>query len=86
MAAFLYGLCTLTALACCWLLLRAYVKSGYKLLLWGGLCFAGLTLNNGLLVVDRLILGPTTNLFLMRLLAALLSILVLLYGILWDAD
>jgi len=86
MAAFLYGLCTLTALACCWLLLRAYVKSRYKLLLWGGFCFAGLTLNNGLLVVDRLILGTDVSLFVPRLFAALLSILVLLYGIIWDAE
>ncbi|MGH7823709.1 MAG: DUF5985 family protein [Candidatus Binatia bacterium] len=36
MAGLFYGLCTLTALFCAWLLLRAYSRSGYKLLLWGG--------------------------------------------------
>jgi hypothetical protein len=85
MAPILYALCTLTAALCSWLLLRAYFRRGYRLLLWGGLCFLGLTLNNGLLVADRLIL-PEVNLFTARLVLALLSMSVLLYGIIWDAD
>ena len=85
-AAILYGLCTLTALLCSWLLLRAYARSRYKLLLWGGLYFAGLTVNNGLLVLDKVILGPEISLFTLRLTVAFLSILVLLYGIIWDAE
>ncbi|HSE87199.1 MAG TPA: DUF5985 family protein [Candidatus Binatia bacterium] len=40
---------------CTWLLWRAYYRSRYRLLLWGGLCFFGLTLNNALLVVDKLL-------------------------------
>ncbi|GEM_PF-4466205 len=41
MAALFYPLCTLTAALCAWLLLRSYYRSRYRLLLWGGLCFAG---------------------------------------------
>lgn len=85
MAPLFYALCTLTASFCAWLLLRAYYRSRYKLLLWGGLCFIGLTLNNGLLVVDKLLL-PDINLFTLRLTVALIALLVLLYGIIWDAD
>jgi len=87
MASVFYGLCTLTALFCTVLLLRAYVRSRYKLLLWGGLCFLGLTLNNALLVVDKLIFPePEINLFTWRLVAGLAGMLVLLYGIIFDAE
>jgi hypothetical protein len=85
MAGLFYALCTLTALFCAWLLLRAYFRSRYKLLLWGGLCFLGLTLNNALLVADKL-LFPDANLFTWRLVVALVAMMVLLYGIIWDAE
>jgi len=85
MAGFIYGLCTVTAGLCAWLLLRSYRRSRYKLLLWGGLCFCGLTLNNAMLVADKLIF-PEINLFLWRLLLALGSMIILLYGLIWEAD
>lgn len=85
MAEVLYALCTLTASVCAGLLLRAYYRSRYKLLLWGSLCFAGLTLNNALLVADRQ-LFPDVNLFTWRLVLALAAMLVLLYGIIWDKE
>ncbi|HYJ17187.1 MAG TPA: DUF5985 family protein [Candidatus Limnocylindria bacterium] len=85
MAEAFYALCTVTALFCSLLLLRGYFRTRYKLLLWGGLCFLGLTLNNALLVADKL-LFPEVNLFTWRLLSALLAMLVLLYGLIWDAD
>ena len=86
MAPLFYGLCTLTAVFCAMLLFRAYSRSRYRLLLWGGLCFLGLTLNNALLVVDKIIMGPETTLFTWRLVAALAAMLVLLYGIIFDAE
>jgi hypothetical protein len=86
MAGFFYALCALTAALCAALQLRAYHRGGYRLLLWGGLCFAGLALNNGLLVVDKLILGTDIDLFTYRLVVALASLVVLLYGLIWDAD
>mgnify|MGYP003576106585 CR=1 FL=1 len=87
MAPLFYSLCTLTALLCAVLLIRAYSRSRYKLLLWGGLCFLGLTLNNALLVVDKLIFPePEVNLFIWRLVAGLAALLLLLYGIIFDAE
>ena len=85
MAPIFYGLCTITALTCAWALLRAYRRNGYKLLKWGGICFFGLTINNGLLVIDRLLV-PEIDLFTFRLAVALLSTMVLLYGVIWDAE
>ena len=57
MAAIVYSLCALTAALCAFLLLQAHVRSGYRLLLWSGLCFACLTLNNLLLVLDKLVIS-----------------------------
>jgi hypothetical protein len=85
MASLFYALCTLTAAVCAWLLLRSYFRTHYRLLLWGGICFCGLTLNNALLVVDKILL-PDVNLFTPRLVLALLSMVVMLYGVIWDAE
>jgi len=86
MGGVLYSLCTVTAFFCAYLLLRAYYRSRYKLLLWGGLCFLGLTLNNALLVIDKLFVGDTMTLFTWRLVVAVSAMIVLLYGIIWDAE
>jgi hypothetical protein len=85
MAGFFYALCAVTAGLCALLQLRAYRRSRYRLLLWGGLCFVGLCLNNALLVADKLML-PDVDLFTERLLVALAAHLVLMYGLIWDAD
>ena len=85
MAATIYGLCTLTALICTILLSQAYRRSAYRLLLWSCLCFAGLTLNNLLLVLDKLVF-PQVDLSPWRTLVALVAMSVLSYGLIWDAE
>lgn len=85
MAGVIYALCALTALLCAWQLLRAYRRSRNQLLLWGGLCFAGLTMNNLLLVVDRFLV-PYVDLTTWRLVLALCSLLVMLYGLIWETE
>ena len=81
----IYSLCALTAFACAWLLLRTYARSRYKLLLWGGLCFVGLTLNNLLLIVDKFLV-PYIDLSTWRLVVALAAVLIFLYGLIWDSE
>jgi hypothetical protein len=85
MAAIIYTLCALTALLCTVLLLLAYRRGGYRLLLWSGLCFAGLTVNNLLLVFDKLVL-PHVDLSAWRTSVALAAMAVLLYGLIWDTE
>ena len=85
MADVIYSLCALTALVCSYLLLQAYGRGRYRLLLWSGLCFAGLTLNNVLLVLDKLVFLDV-DLSLWRTLVALLSMMILLYGLIWDSE
>jgi hypothetical protein len=80
-----YALCALTSLACAVMLLRGFRRTGVRLLLWSGLCFACFALNNVLLIVDERIL-PLQDLSLVRSLPSLLGIALLLYGLVWEAD
>jgi hypothetical protein len=83
MAGLVYILCSLTSLVSMGLLLRAYAKRRVRLLLWSGLCFAGLAANNTLLFVDLFIV-PEVDLSMWRQVSALAGILLLLYGLIWD--
>ena len=86
MAPLIYSLCALVAALCTFLLLRGWLASSYRLLLWTGLCFGGLTITNVLLFVDKIILPPEIDLSLPRLIVTLASMGVLLYGLVWDAQ
>ena len=86
MASIIYTLCALTCLACAVLLLRGFRETRGQLLLWSGLCFVGLTLSNVLLVVDRVLTGPETDLSLARLSTAFLALMLLLFGLIWEHD
>lgn len=85
MAAVIYTLCALTALICTYLLLQAYRRRRYRLLIWSGLCFAGLTANNLLLVVDKIAL-PLVDLSAWRTALALMAMSILLFGLVWDTE
>lgn len=84
MAEVVYLLCAATSTGCAVLLLRGYRSSRTKVLFWSGLCFAGLAINNALLFVD-LVLVPEVDLSLLRNGLALVSMLVLLYGLIWES-
>ena len=81
----IYVLCALTSLACAVLLLRGYARSRQRLLLWSGLCFVGLALNNVLLIVDVRVV-PAMDLSVIRMLPALAGVALLIYGFVWDAE
>jgi hypothetical protein len=85
MAPIIYLLCAVAAFLCTFLLLRGYRRSRYRLLLWSGLCFAGLTLNNLILVVDKVLLADA-DLSVWRTSVALVAMAVLLYGLIWEAE
>ena len=82
--ALVYSLCALTSLACAVLLLRAYERRRTKLLMWSGVAFVGLALNNVLLFVD-LVVMPGNDLILVRTLCALAAVGLLLYGLVWES-
>lgn len=83
MATLVYALCAVTSLACAVLLLRGYGRSRARLLLWSGLCFLGLFVNNAMLVVDTRI---EFDLSVIRSLPAVIGLALLLYGLVWESD
>ncbi|NBO18988.1 MAG: hypothetical protein EBV03_07150 [Proteobacteria bacterium] len=84
MAGIIYTLCALTALLCTLLLFRAYCKTHNRLLLWGSLCFVGLTVNNIMVVLDKMVVE--TDLSTWRLVPALAGLLVFLYGLILETE
>lgn len=83
MATIVYVLCALTSISCAVLLLRGYAANKVRLLLWGGLCFVGLAINNVLLFVD-LGLVPEIDLSVWRSIPTLAGLVLLIYGLVWD--
>jgi fluoride ion exporter CrcB/FEX len=78
LGAFVAGLCAA-------LLLRAYGSVRKRLLLWAGLCFAGLAASNALVVADLFIV-PEIDLYRGRLAIAAAAMLLLVYGLIFESD
>lgn len=76
---------TLTVGLCAVLLLRAYLRGRARLLLWSGLCFLGLTISNALLLVD-LTLALHLDLYNWRLAVASVSVMLLVYGLVFESE
>lgn len=85
MAEAIYVLCTLTSLACAWLLIQRYRISRHRLVFWSALCFVGMTVNNLLLVFDKLVF-PEMDLLPLRHLTALVPVMLLLYGLIYEKE
>jgi hypothetical protein len=83
MAASAYVLSILTCLFCSWLLLRAYRGGRERLLLWSGICFLGLAMDNALLFAD-VVLFPDVSMMAWRGLPALAGMGAMLYGLIWE--
>jgi hypothetical protein len=84
MAEAVYLLCAGTSVLCALLLLRAYRANRTRLLFWSGLCFAGLALNNILLFVDLVMVPTGVDLAILRNSTALVSLVILLYGLILE--
>lgn len=83
MAPVIYILCALTALTCAWLLIRNYLQTRSRLLLWSGLCFSGLALHNFLRAFGKFVL-PDYDFITWRMVIALIALSLLLYGLIWE--
>ena len=84
MASVVYLLAAFTSLCCAALLFRGYAHGRRRLLLWSGLCFAGLAVSNTLVFVDVVVLVHE-NLFPLRLSVTTASLAVLLFGLIWES-
>jgi len=85
MAILIYSLCTLTSLACAWLLLCSYRRTRHRLLFWSGASFVAMTVNNVFLVLDKVVF-PDVYLLPVRQASALVAMLLLLYGLIYEKE
>jgi Family of unknown function (DUF5985) len=85
MAGIVYIVGSLVMLACGILLMRGYMRGRQRLLLWSSLCFFGLAISNALIFLD-LVVFPEVDLYRTRLVAAAVSTLLLLYGLIWEGE
>ena len=85
MAVTIYSLCALTSLACAGLLLLSYRRTRHRLLFWSGASFVAMTVNNLFLVLDKIVF-PDVYLLPVRQGAALIAMLLLLYGLIYEKE
>lgn len=86
MGELIYTLCTLTSLACAMLLFGSYRRTRHRLLFWSGACFAVMTLNNLLLLLDKVVFPTQVDLLPWRLASALVACLLLLVGLIYEKE
>lgn len=84
MVEFTYVLNILVCLVCTVLLLRGWLRSRSRLLMWSAACFAMLTANNALIFLDVLIV-PDVDLSVLRAASALVGFATLLFGMIWES-
>ena len=85
MAEAVYILCAVTSILCAVLLLRGYRATRTRLLFWASLCFVFLAINNVILYVDLVLLPPAYDLFWYRNTAAIIGMLLLVFGLTWES-
>ena len=88
MAEAVYILCAITSILCAVLLLRGYRATRMRLLFWASLCFVFLAINNVILYVDLVVIPASSpvNLFWYRNTAAVIGMLLLVFGLTWESQ
>jgi hypothetical protein len=84
MAEIVYLLCAVMSIVCAGLLIRSWLRTRSRLLLWSTLCFVGLAVNNLLLVVDLLVVHDL-DLSGLRQAAGVTAIALLVFGQVWES-
>jgi hypothetical protein len=79
-----YLLCTATAFVCGLLLLRGYQRSATRLLLWCGIFFLAMALENAILFTDKILTPAHVDLSDIRRCVPLIGVVLLLYGLIWE--
>jgi Family of unknown function (DUF5985) len=81
-----YILCAITSVLCAILLLRGWRVTRGRLLFWASLCFVFLAINNVILYIDLVLIPASSpvNLFWYRNTAAMIGILLLIFGLVWE--
>jgi hypothetical protein len=84
-ASAVYLLCALTSFLCATLLIRSFRKAHLRLIFWSSVFFICTALSNILLFID-LAVFPNIDLSFLRTFLALVGVILLLYGLVWEGD
>lgn len=79
----IYLLCAAASLVVALMLLRQYLKSRTRLLLWSLVCFTGLAANNVLVYID-LVVYTGVDLSVYRSAAGAIAMAAMVYGLVWE--
>lgn len=85
MSTIVYILCAVTSAGCAALLLRAYLSTRVRLLMWSAVCFAGLAVNNVFLTLDKTVMAER-DLAAWRSGTAMVSMTILLLALIWESE
>ena len=85
MTALVYVLCLAASTLCAWLLIRSYLRTRVRLLLWSAVSFVCLATNNFFVVAD-ILFWPDANLLWLRYAAAFGAVCATIYGFIWEGD
>jgi hypothetical protein len=83
--ALVYLLCFLTCALCAGLLVRSWLKTRTRLLMWMALSFVLFAVNNFFLFAD-VVLFPTADLWWARFVPAFAGVTVMIIGFIWEAE
>jgi hypothetical protein len=83
--ALVYLFCLITCAVCAALLVRSWLKTRTRLLLWTAASFVLLAINNCFLFADTT-LFPDADLGSLRVISATLAVAVLVFGLIWEAE
>ena len=83
--ALVYILCFITCAVCAGLLVRSWMKTRTRLLLWVAVSFVFLAINNFFLFADTTLL-PEIDLSPFRVGSALVAVSILIFGLIWEAE
>jgi hypothetical protein len=79
-----FVLCALVSTICAVMLFVGYRRSRTRLLFWSSLCFAGLAINNVLLMIDFVMVAGI-DFTLYRSVIALAAVMLLVYGLITES-
>lgn len=83
-AQLVYLLCAATSVLCAGLLLRSYLRTRTRLLMWSSVSFVGLAVNNIMLFIDLAVI-PDVDLSFWRAATALVAAVILVVGLILES-
>lgn len=84
--ALVYMFCFITCAICAGLLVRSWLKTRTRLLMWVAISFVLLAVNNFFLFADLVLTTSDIDLSPFRVTSAVIAVSILIFGLIWEAD